>query len=100
MLVYTSARIGIFAVTLGVLYAVGMRQVLLLLVAVVVSGLLSFLLLSRQRDAMSHAVVERGTGLRQRMRERTEAEDAADDAMRAEGGSGQGQPDADQDSER
>jgi hypothetical protein len=99
VLVYTSARIAIFAVTLALLYAVGMRQVLLLVVAVLVSGLLSYLLLSRQRDAMSQVVVERGTGLRRRMRERTEAEDAADDAMRT-GGSGQGEPDADQDGER
>jgi cell division protein FtsW (lipid II flippase) len=99
VLVYTSARVAIFAVTLAVLYAAGMRQLLLLLVAVLVSGLLSYLLLSRQRDAMSRAVVERGEGLRQRMRERTEAEDAADDAMRS-GGSGQGEPDPDQDRER
>ena len=99
MLVYTSARVAIFAVTLAVLYAAGMRQLLLLVVAVLISGLLSYPLLSRQRDAMSQAVVERGSGLRQRMRERTEAEDAADDAMRARG-SGQAEPDSDQDGER
>jgi hypothetical protein len=34
-------------------------------------------------------VVERGGRLRQRMRERTEAEDAADDAQRAAEGTGQ-----------
>ena len=102
VLVYTSSRIGIFAVTLAVLYAFGMRQILLLAVAILVSGLLSFVLLSRQRDSMSQAVVERGTGLRQRLRERTEAEDAAADALReqeARDTSSEGEPDADQDGE-
>jgi hypothetical protein len=103
VLVYSSSRIAIFAITLAVLYAFGMRQVLLLAVAVVVSGLLSFVLLSRQRDAMSAAVVDRGSGLRQRMRERTEAEDAAADALHGESAGGEtsaeGEPDAQQDRE-
>jgi hypothetical protein len=81
---YTSARIALFAVTVAVLALLGMRGLLLLLVAVVVSGLLSYVLLSRQRDAMSASVVRRSETMRQRMRERTEAEDAADDAARAE----------------
>jgi biopolymer transport protein ExbB/TolQ len=83
VVVYTSYRILIFFVTVVVLYAFGLRTWLLLLVAVLVSGLLSFVLLSRQRDAMSQAVVKRGASLRQRMQEATEAEDDADDAMRA-----------------
>jgi len=109
VVVYTSSRVALFFVTLVVLYAFGMRTWLLLLVALVVSGLLSFVLLTRQRDAMSKAVVERGSSLRQRMREATEAEDAADDAMREEQarrdeeprpeGSAQRQPDRDEDGE-
>jgi hypothetical protein len=83
VLVYTASRLAVFVVVAAVLALLGMRGVLLLLVAVVVSGLLSFVLLSRQRDAMSQAVVQRGTSLRQRMKEATESEDAADDAMRA-----------------
>jgi Protein of unknown function (DUF4229) len=89
MLVYTSARLALFVLVAAVLALLGMRGVLLLVVAVLVSGLASFVLLARQRDAMSAAVVERGGRLRQRMRERTEAEDAADDAQRAAEGTGQ-----------
>ncbi len=104
VLVYTSSRLALFVVTASALALAGMRGVLLLAVAILVSGLLSFVLLTRQRDAMSQAVVRRGSGLRRRMRERTEAEDAADDALRAEqtGGdrSGQGEPDPDQHGER
>jgi ABC-type transport system involved in cytochrome bd biosynthesis fused ATPase/permease subunit len=115
---YTSARLAVFVVVAAVLALLGMRGILLLLVAVLVSGLLSFVLLSRQRDAMSASVVQRGASLRQRMKEATEAEDEADDAMRAESEhdagtgdapartaepgplpSGQRQPDPDQDGE-
>jgi hypothetical protein len=113
VVVYTSARIAIFVVVAAVLAVAGMRGVLLLAVAVVVSGLLSFVMLGRQRDAMSQAVVQRGSRLRQRMQEATEAEDEIDDQLRAadqEGAdqpdadrsarSGQREPDADQDGER
>jgi Protein of unknown function (DUF4229) len=95
-LVYTALRVGVFAVTLAVLYLLGMRQLLLLVVALLVSGLLSFVLLSRHRDAMSTAVTERGSSLRRRMREATEAEDAADDAMRAAEQPEAEQPEAEQ----
>jgi biopolymer transport protein ExbB/TolQ len=115
VLVYTSLRLGIFVVTLGLLYWLGMRQLLLLIVAVLVSGLLSYVLLGRQRDAMSASVARRGANLRQRLQESTESEDEADDAMRAEeqaqaqaeraagdrpARSAQGEPEADQDGER
>ena len=68
---------------LAVLYVLGMRHLLLLLAAVLVSGLLSYVLLGRIRDAMSASVVARGQAVRTRFRERTEAEDAADEARRA-----------------
>ena len=111
VLVYTASRLAVFVVVAAVLALLGMRGILLLLVAVLVSGLLSFVLLSRQRDAMSQAVVRRSASVRQRMREATEAEDAADDAARAAepteadvaeqpGLSAQGEPDPDQDRER
>jgi hypothetical protein len=116
VLVYTASRLGVFVLVAIVLALFGMRGILLLLVAVVISGLLSFVLLSRQRDAMSQAVVDRSARIRNRMREATEAEDEADDAMRAaddqqaadgEGaahgereGSGQGESDRDEHGER
>jgi hypothetical protein len=83
VLVYTTARVGIFAVVLIILYAFGMRQLLLLIAAVLVSGLLSYVLLARLRDRMSASVISRGQAMRTRFRERVEAEDAMDDARRA-----------------
>jgi Protein of unknown function (DUF4229) len=93
--VYTSARLALFIVTATVLALLGMQGIGLLMVALVVSGLLSYVLLSRLRDAVSEVVVGRArtgpgkgtwrglSGLRQRLEERTTAEDAADDARRA-----------------
>ncbi len=80
---YTSSRILLFVVVAAVLSLFGLRSLLLLAVALVVSGLLSFVLLSRQRDAMSAAVVQRTERVRRRMAESTEAEDRADDERRA-----------------
>jgi cell division protein FtsW (lipid II flippase) len=56
---YTAARIVLFAVALGIVYLAGARGLLALAIAVVVSGLASFVLLSRQRDAMSGVLTGR-----------------------------------------
>ena len=72
---YTTARILLFVVALGVLYLAHVRGVLLLGLAVLVSGLISFVLLSRQRDAMSGAIASRIGGFRERLDEGTRAED-------------------------
>ena len=56
---YTAARIVLFVVALGIVYLAGARGLLALAIAVVVSGLASFVLLSRQRDAMSGALFSR-----------------------------------------
>ena len=98
---YTSARLVLFILTAIVLALLGMHGVGLLLVALLVSGLLSYVLLTRMRDAMSAAVVARTARtaptdrdggarpvgrfarLRVRLDERTRAEDEADDAARA-----------------
>jgi hypothetical protein len=74
-LAYTTARILLFAVVLGVLYLVGARGLLLLGTAVLISGLVSFIVLSRQRDAMSGAITARISNFRQRLDEGTRAED-------------------------
>ncbi|RAY15285.1 DUF4229 domain-containing protein [Actinomadura craniellae] len=58
VLAYTAARVVLFVATLGVLYLFGARGVLLLLLALVVSGLVSFVLLSARRDAMSATVTD------------------------------------------
>ncbi|WP_084956069.1 DUF4229 domain-containing protein [Thermoactinospora rubra] len=53
VLVYTLSRIGLFLVALGLLYVLGMRSWLLILAAAVFSGIASYVLLSKQRDAVS-----------------------------------------------
>ncbi len=84
VLVYSTSRILLFVATTGVFWLVGFRGLLLLAVALLVSGLLSFVLLSGQRDAMSAAVVQTGSRLKRRLDDRTTAEDSDDEDWRAE----------------
>ena len=79
---YTSARILLLVVSLILLYLVGARGLLLLALAFVVSGIASFVLLSKQRDVMSGALMarvkngrRRAAGLRARIEEGARAED-------------------------
>jgi hypothetical protein len=72
---YTSARILLFVVVLGVLYLVGVTGLPLLALAVLISGLLSFVVLSRYRDAMAGSITSRISNFRQRLDEGTRAED-------------------------
>ncbi|HEY3686759.1 MAG TPA: DUF4229 domain-containing protein [Streptosporangiaceae bacterium] len=65
VLIYTLSRLALFAATFGVLYLLGARGALALLLALLISGLVAFVLLSRQRDNLSGAV----TGLARRSRE-------------------------------
>jgi len=81
-LAYTSARIVLLVVSAFLLYLAGARGLLLLVLAFVVSGIASFVLLSRQRDVMSGALITRlknrrprGDGFRARLEEGTRAED-------------------------
>ena len=81
-LAYTSARIALLVVSAVLLYLVGARGLLLLALAFVVSGIASFVLLSRQRDVMSGALMARlknrrprSQGLGARLEEGARAED-------------------------
>ena len=81
-LAYTSARIVLLVVSVVLLYLAGARGLLLLALAFVVSGIASFVLLSRQRDVMSGALMTRlknrrprGPGFRARFEEGARAED-------------------------
>ena len=81
-LAYTAARILLFVVVLGLLYRVGARGLLLIALACAVSGIASFVLLSRQRDQMSGALLARltnrrprGPGIRARLEEGARSED-------------------------
>jgi hypothetical protein len=60
VLVYTASRIGLFAIALIVLLLVGVENPLLLIGgAFLVSGLASYVLLSKQRDAVSERLSNR-----------------------------------------
>jgi len=74
-LAYTSARLVLLVVSTVLLYMAGARGLLLLALALVVSGAASYILLSRQRDAMSGALVNRFRTLRARIDEGAKAED-------------------------
>jgi hypothetical protein len=81
-LAYTSARILLLVVSVVLLYLVGARGLLLLALACVVSGIASFVLLSRQRDVMSSALMgrirngqRRVAAFRARIEEGAQAED-------------------------
>ena len=81
-LAYTSARIVLLVVSALLLHLAGARGILLLALAFVVSGIASFVLLSRQRDIMSGALITRlkngrarAGGFRARLEEGTRAED-------------------------
>lgn len=81
-LAYTSARILLLVVSLILLYLAGARGLLLLALAFVVSGVASFVLLSRQRDVMSSTLIsrirhgrDRTTSFRTRLEEGARSED-------------------------
>ena len=72
---YTLLRLVLFLAALILLYLVGARGLLLFGVALLASGLISFVALSRQRDAMAGALTGRVRGFRRRLDEGARAED-------------------------
>ncbi len=91
---YTSARILLFVVSIIVLHLIGIGGLLLWALAFVISMLVSYVLLAKQRDAMSAAFAgrlanrrRRGAGLRARLEEgaRMEDEDELEAADRGPG---------------
>lgn len=77
---YTALRLAMFVVVGGALALVGLRGWQLLVLAVLLSGLVSLFALSRQRDAVA-VNIERGMARRSaRQRAADEALDAAEDA--------------------
>lgn len=79
---YTALRALIFVVVAALLWIVGLRGYVLLLVALLASGLVSLFALNRSRDALSAAMVNRHRRFKQRRAERTAAEDAWNDEVR------------------
>jgi hypothetical protein len=74
-LAYTMARIVLFLIAAVLFYLAGARGLLLLGLALVVSGVASYVVLSRQRDAMSGALVRRLRSLRARIDQGARSED-------------------------
>ena len=74
-LAYTTARILLFVAAAGLIYLAGARGVLLLALALLASGAASYILLSRQRDAMAGALFTRVRSLRSRIDAGAKAED-------------------------
>ena len=64
---YTTARILLFVAATGLIYLAGARGLLLLGLALLVSGAACYILLSRQRDAMAGALSRRLTSFRSRL---------------------------------
>ncbi|MFD3684997.1 DUF4229 domain-containing protein [Nocardiopsis sp. NPDC058631] len=58
-LTYTAARVGLFLAAFGVVYLFGARAWVALILAWLVSGLASYVLLSRLRDQLSAQTVDR-----------------------------------------
>src|ERR1700761_8166888 len=82
-LTYTLSRLLLFVAVLLLLDLAGARGLLLIALALLISGLLSYVLLSRQRDAMAGSLGNRLTGrlrggnsFRDRLNEGARAEDA------------------------
>ena len=72
---YTTARILLFVAATGLIYLAGARGLLLLGLALLVSGAASYILLSRQRDAMAGALSRRLGSFLSRLNAGTRAED-------------------------
>jgi len=81
-LLYTSARILLFAIALVLLRLLGVGGLLLFALALVISALASYVLLSRQREVLAGAlnrrlgrVTAKATEFRERIDEGAAAED-------------------------
>jgi Protein of unknown function (DUF4229) len=79
--IYTGLRLLLFAVVLVLLWLVGARGLLLLALAVLISGIASVVLLSSQRDALSSSLVTRWRSINDRIDARTRAEDEPPEDM-------------------
>ena len=79
---YTALRALIFVIVAALLWIVGLRGFLLLLFALLISGVVSLFVLNRSRDQLSTALVDRQQRVRQRMADRKSAEDAWNDDAR------------------
>ncbi|GAB3653857.1 hypothetical protein GCM10027589_12230 [Actinocorallia lasiicapitis] len=59
VIAYTTARVLLFAATACILYLIGLTGLINLALSVLISGIVSYVLLSRQRDAVSATLVQK-----------------------------------------
>jgi hypothetical protein len=81
VLSYTLKRLGLFAATLAVGYLSGLRDLFLVVLALLVSGVLSLVLLNRDRDKASAQAVGIFQRLNRRIGGAAEREDTALDLL-------------------
>src|ERR1700744_5906637 len=81
---YTISRLLLFIVVLLLLDLAGARGLLLIALALLISGLLSYVLLSRQRDAMAGSLGNRLTGRPARRRGANSSRDGRKEGAGAE----------------
>jgi NADH:ubiquinone oxidoreductase subunit 2 (subunit N) len=74
-LAYTAVRFLLFAAAVGLIYLAGARGLLLIALALLVSGAASYVLLSRMRDSMAGSINRRIESVRSRIDQGTRAED-------------------------
>jgi len=81
---YNLGRIGLFVGCAVLGYVAGLRGFVLLAAALLVSGILSWFLLARQRAAMAQALGGAVTRSRSKLAQRTADEDAYAEALQRE----------------
>ena len=74
-LAYTAVRFVLFAVAVGLIYLAGARGLLLIALALLLSGAASYVLLSRMRDSMASSISRRIESVRSRIDEGSRVED-------------------------
>ena len=80
-LIYTGSRVGVFAVLLGLLYGIGVRGLIVVFIALVLSGVMSYFVLDKQRAAFAAAVEARVERRRAASAARTAREDEIADRL-------------------
>jgi uncharacterized protein YejL (UPF0352 family) len=75
---YTLARVALLAVTIGVLYAVGLRDLMLLILGFLVSGLISLIILNNQRSQLGSGIANFFTRLNAKIDANSRKEDSGD----------------------
>lgn len=88
---YTTMRLLLLLLVALVLYAVGARGFLLIVLAALISAALSYLLLRGQRDALALRIAQRveGRAVKGKFEKTIDADNAAEDADAGRGKDGQ-----------